>query len=53
MVSWPTSGRTPGQALEYIRQMKAFSALSQLFEARTEQPKVDSSIFKYVFIKTF
>lgn len=45
-VNWPTSGRTPGQAMEYIRQMKAFSAFSQLFEARADQPKVDSSIFK-------
>ena len=33
-------------AMDYLRQIKAFSTFSQLFETRGDQVKVDNAVFK-------
>ena len=40
--------KTPASAMDYIRQIKAFTAFSQLFEFRADAVKVDNAIFRYV-----
>lgn len=34
------------QAMDYLRQIKAFSTFSQLFETRGDQVKVDNAVFR-------
>lgn len=44
--NWPTTGRTPGSAMEYVRQLKALTAFSSLFEFNANSIKVDNLVFK-------
>lgn len=45
-VNWPTTGRTPGSAMEYVRQLKALTTFSSLFEFNANQIRVDNIVFK-------
>lgn len=45
--------KTPASAMDYIRQIKAFTTFSQLFEFRADSVKVDNAIFRYVLLIFF
>jgi len=38
--------KSTGQAMDYLRQIKAFAQFSQIFEFRAEQVKVDNVVFR-------
>jgi hypothetical protein len=45
-VNWPNSGRVPANAMEYVRQIRAFTAFSQLFDFKAESVRVDNILFR-------
>lgn len=45
-VNWPTAGRVPNSAMEYIRQIRAFTAFSSLFEFKFNAVNVDNVVFR-------